>query len=172
MVLAAVFAIVLCSLALVGAQHGLGQHIWTISSDLPVFLQNIRGFTQALYGCYLSYATAITFTKCSIVASYLRLFPNEKFRWIIKIAAVVIIALWICSVFAIIFECIPVQAAWDWTITNAKCIDIVTYLIVSSSVNIVTDLILCVAPIPILYKMNMSLSQRMILCVVFGFGLL
>ena len=40
--------------------------------------------------------------------------------------------------FVIVFECVPVRAAWDWT-TKGRCIDVLTYFYVSSVVNIVTD---------------------------------
>jgi hypothetical protein len=172
MILALACSITMSSFCLRGAYYGLGQHIWNIATDVDGFLANAKGVTQSLYGSYLSYGTAIMFTKCSIIASYLRIFPNPVLRRVVQITGIVVLAIWLCSLFVIIFQCIPVNAAWDWSISDARCIDLVSYLIVSSSVGIVTDVILVVAPIPFVVRMNMTKSQRSIVCILFGFGAL
>lgn len=172
MLIAAIFAIILSTFCLLGTRYGLGEHIWNLSTDPSIFLAKAKGITQSLYGGYLSYASAISFTKCSIIASYRRVFPGKVFRCIIIVTGLVTAALWLCSVFTIIFECNPVEAAWDWTIKDAQCIDIVKYMIVNSSVNVVTDIMLCLAPIPLLMKIHMPMGQRLIVCILFGFGAL
>lgn len=73
--------------------------------------------------------------------------------------------------FAIVFECVPVSAAWDWT-EQGRCIDILKFFDVSSAFNIITDLTLLVAPLPVFWGMNMRRGERIIICGLFGFGLL
>jgi hypothetical protein len=122
--------------------------------------------------CQVLYATAVTFTKASIIASYLRILPKALFRRLMYVTGAVILASWICSVLITIFQCHPIQGAWDFELTNTKCIDILTFFYISSSVNIVTDLILCTSPLPLFAKLNIALNERIMLCVLFGFGLL
>jgi len=84
MALAAIFTIVLCSFNLVGTNFGLGTHIWRLAPSIPILLHKTTRITQSLYGCYLSYATAITLTKCYIIVSYLRIFPNQSLRQLVR----------------------------------------------------------------------------------------
>ena len=43
-------------------------------------------------------------------------------------------------------------------------------LYASSAVNIATDILLCVLPLPHLWRLKMPLKQRIILCVLFAGG--
>lgn len=51
-----------------------------------------------------------------------------------------------------------------------KCIDYVAYLYASSAVNIITDIALCVLPLPYFWRLDMSRKQRIILCMLLGGG--
>jgi hypothetical protein len=127
--------------------------------------------TKALYGCYLSYALAIAFVKFSIIATYLRIFTANGLRKTIWFIAFVVLALLLCNIFAIIFTCVPVQAAWKYDI-KGKCFPIVNFFYASSGINIATDLALCILPIPTLWALSMPRSQRVVLCMLFALGAL
>ncbi|KAL3417749.1 hypothetical protein PVAG01_10759 [Phlyctema vagabunda] len=172
MVVAAAVALILSSFFLDGATHGLGKHIWILYRDEPNFLATMKHFTQSLYACYLTYATAITLTKVSIIFSYIRIFPaqNRQLRQFLLITGILIVAIWFCSIFAIIFECTPVQAAWDLTIPNGKCIDILSFFYVISALTIATDIILWITPLPYFWKMNINIREKLLLCILFSFA--
>ena len=126
---------------------------------------------QVLWINNLLYSTALMCVKLSIVACYLRVFPNKRiFRKIIWANAVVIIALWICSIFVGIFQCNPPQAAWEVTFQGAHCIAIVNFYYPANSVNIVSDLVLCIAPLRIIWKLRVSKLERVFVIALFGFG--
>lgn len=74
------------------------------------------------------------------------------------------------GVFVTVFQCRPVESAWDFTIEGRKCLDYVNYLYASSALNVATDIILCVLPWPCLWRLNMPTKQRMILCLLFAGG--
>jgi len=169
--LAAIFTIVLCSFNLVGTNFGLGTHIWRVATSIPILLHNTTRITQSLYGCYLSYTTAITLTKCSIIVSYLRIFPNQSLRQLVRYTGVLVVLIWVCSVFVIIFQCQPIEAAWNWMV-HGKCVNILIFFYVSSSINIATDLVLWIAPLPLFWSMNLKLRERVLVCVLFSFGFL
>jgi len=149
--LATLSTIALSAFALLATHYGLGTHIWHLNPSLnassttaeigaavPVFLLEIKHFTQSLFGCYLAYSTAITLVKASIIVSYLRLFPNKALRLCTYGTLVLVLAMWICSIFCTVFTCVPVQAAWNYTV-KGRCINTLAYFYVSSSINIVTD---------------------------------
>lgn len=112
--MAAICTIGLCSISIVGASFGLGIHIWNLGAtdNFPLFLYNTKRITQALFAGCLTYATAITLTKCSIIASYLRIFPNQTFRHVMYGTGIVIILMWMCSVLVTILQCQPIESAW------------------------------------------------------------
>jgi hypothetical protein len=172
MVLALIFALLSSIATLIGRSFGLGKHIWNLSPNLLDVAQDIGPITKSLYGSYLAYSTSITFTKLSIIATYVRIFPNGPLRYSIFGIGVVVIMNWITSVFCIIFTCIPVEAAWDYTIKNARCIHIIDYFYTSAGVNIATDLLLCFLPLPTIWKLQMPKAQRVVVCIIFGLGTL
>ena len=171
MIFAVVFALVLFSTALVAAHYGLGIHIWNLDSNLLNLPDEASRLVKLLFVCSIAYSSAITFTKCAIIASYLRIFPSKNLRKVLYVVGFVVLSFWIASVFAIIFTCSPVQALWDFNIPG-KCFPIVTFFYFYAGFNIATDIILCVAPIPLLWAMNLPTRQKFIVCILFGIGLL
>lgn len=172
MLIALVFAILLSVSCLIGHHFGLGKHIWNLTPNLLDLPADTGRVTKDLYGCYLAYATAIAFTKFSIMATYFRIFSSKgALRKVVIVIAVIVLCFWICSIFAIIFTCVPVQASWDYTI-KGKCYPLVNFFYVSSAFNIATDLVLCFLPIPTLWALNMSTAQRVVLCALFSGGTL
>lgn len=95
--------------------------------------------------------------------------------------------LWICGIFVTLFQCDPVDQAWKID-PNRKCINYVNYLYASSAVNVFTDIVLCILPIPHLWKLSesspktslnfvliltqseMPVRQRIALCLLFVGG--
>ncbi|KAF2877998.1 hypothetical protein BDV95DRAFT_633475 [Massariosphaeria phaeospora] len=167
-VFAAVFTITLASVCLGATSHGLGTHFWMLPSA-DVF-DITKSCIQYLYVCQVLYACAIGSTKIAIIASYLRFILDQKFRTAMYSTAVVIVGLWCSGVFVTVFQCSPVSGAWDFTNTTRTCLEFVTYLYASSSINVVTDIVLCVLPCPYLWKLHMPLKQRIILCFLFTGG--
>jgi len=165
---ASVFTIALASVCLAATSQGLGTHVWLI--PLGHQFKTLKTCIQHLYVCQVLYACAIAFTKISIIASYLRFIVDPKFRIAMYATTTVILGLWITGVFVTIFQCRPVSGAWTFTDTNRKCINFVDYLYASSAVTVVTDLVLCVLPLPYLWRLPMPVKQRIILCVLFGGG--
>jgi len=171
MILALLFAILLSASCLLGEHFGLGKHIWNLTSNLLDIPEHVGLITKTLYGCYLSYATAITFIKYSIMATYFRIFPKGILRHIVIAIGLVVTAIWICNIFAIIFTCVPIQAAWNYNI-EGNCFPIVHFFYASSSFNITTDLLLWFLPLPTLWALSMPKPQRVVLCFLFSMGAL
>jgi hypothetical protein len=141
---------------------------------------------QYLYVCQVLYAFAIALTKIAIISSYLRFIQDRAFRTAMYVISVIIAGLWVTGkagpashsiaythsspgLFVTIFQCRPVSGACNFTI-DRKCIDYISYLYASSAVNVATDILLCILPLPHLWRLNMPLKQRLILCVLLAGG--
>lgn len=83
---------------------------------------------------------------------------------------VVVGLLWLCSVFATIFQCSPVRAAWDFTITNRRCFPYVHYLYASAAITIATDVMLCTIPLPYFWRLQLPRRQKLVICFLFLVG--
>jgi hypothetical protein len=171
MILALMFALLMSASTLVGAHFGLGKHLWNLSPDIYKIPESTARVTKSLYGSYLSYTLAIAFVKFSIIATYFRIFADGLLRRTIMAVGLIVTGLLICNIFAIIFTCVPVEAAWKYEI-KGKCFPIVNFFYASSAINIATDLALCFLPIPTLWSLSMPRSQRVVLCILFGLGAL
>jgi hypothetical protein len=172
MLIAVVFAILLSISCLIATSLGLGKHLWNINPNLAELPEDVSRLVKVLLGCHLAYYLALTFTKLSILATYTRLFPDGIYRYTIYLIGTIVVIFWITSIFVIMLTCVPVQAAWDYSITNPKCIHILKYFYVSAAFNIGTDLILFFLPVSTIWKISVSRAQRVVVCLLFGMGTL
>ncbi|EAT89851.1 hypothetical protein SNOG_03120 [Parastagonospora nodorum SN15] len=78
---------------------------------------------------------------------------GKTFRLIMYMTLFIVVGLWICGIFVSLFQCDPVDQAWKID-PNRKCINYVNYLYASSAVNVFTDVVLCILPIPYLWKLS------------------
>jgi hypothetical protein len=78
----------------------------------------------------------------------------------------------------VIFQCSPVRAGWDITMRpptgTAKCIEPNTYTnigMLNSAINIITDLIFALVPIPMIWKLQVNTRTRIGLAAILSLGL-
>ncbi|KAL1798660.1 hypothetical protein ACET3X_002697 [Alternaria dauci] len=151
---------------------GLGKH----AEAFP--LENIFPFFKVMYFYSILIISAYSFIKLSIGFFLLRLADRTKWRPFLISMLVFIAAFTIGSTFAIIFQCIPVQAGWDYNLRppmgTAKCYDANIFKnvgVFNSSVNIATDLLFALIPIPMVWKLQVTIQTRIGLAVILSLGL-
>ncbi|RKF55770.1 Satratoxin biosynthesis SC1 cluster protein 4 [Erysiphe neolycopersici] len=172
LIVAVFFTISLSISSLIGEDLGLGNHIWQLSLADPIEkLRATSDITKTLYACYLTYPTAITFTKLSIMATYFRIFPQGSLRNITVSLSIITLTFWVASIFAVIFTCIPVRSAWDYSI-EGHCYNTLNFFMISSSFHILLDIMLCVLPISLIWSLSIPKTQRLILLALFCGGAL
>lgn len=85
-----------------------------------------------------------------------------------------LIVLWcISQILVSAFTCIPIEGLWDPTVSavcNAIGPDPQFYM--ASVGNIVTDFIILLLPLPVVWKLKLRRPQKVVLFVVFGVGFL
>ncbi|KAL2277345.1 hypothetical protein FJTKL_00058 [Diaporthe vaccinii] len=164
---AAAFTLSFCMVSLGATMHGLGQH----SSDLIDAGIDLRHIIEFLWAGHILYSFAIAFAKLSIISSNFRIFPHDRLHKLMYVMLTVTLALLVVSVMATIFICLPIQAAWDPTIrAQAKCYQFPTFLYASTTVNIVTDVVLCTAPLPYFLRLGLPRKQKIGACLLFIVG--
>jgi hypothetical protein len=145
-------------------KFGLGKHL----DDLPPTTNHAASLELFYYGEALYYIT-VSLTKVSILFLYLRLFPQENYRIFNYIMMAFVIATGFSCTVAGIFQCDPIRKAW-LTDLPGKCFNQPSLFIANAGLNIAQDLIIYGLPIPMLWKVQRPLKERIALTGIFVVG--
>ena len=101
----------------------------------------------------------------------MRIFSQHKaLTRTLYVTGVVVIGIGVSAMFATIFQCTPVQAAWDFGIEDGTCFPFSDFLYANAAVSIATDFVLVAAPLPYFWSLNLPARQRVMICILFGVG--
>ncbi|KAL7919816.1 MFS general substrate transporter [Trichoderma austrokoningii] len=151
-----------------GVSNGLGKH------DVDIPPDQIPTLRHCEYVFSILYNPALMATKTSILIFYLRLTQNTQMvlRFASWLILVIVNIAGLVLTFMNIFQCTPVQAAWNADYNGpTKCIPLLTEFICAAPVNIVTDLAILALPIPVLTGMRLPSRQKTILVITFTLGI-
>jgi hypothetical protein len=114
---------------------------------------------------------ALVTVKIGILMLYHKIFGlagSRWFRW--SIIGLIIFGLMHAVAYglALIFQCWPIAAKWDTSITDAKCINADLLIFVGAILSITEDFILVLLPISELRKLQMSALKRVGIIVMFA----
>ncbi|GJC95772.1 integral membrane protein [Colletotrichum higginsianum] len=126
----------------------------------------------AAYGVQTLFAICLGFIKIGITLMLQRIFFVRTF----KIAAWITTGLCVCWMFFTIligiFICQPVAMNWDPTTPGGTCGNQNAAFAAVGYFDLVTDLIILVLPIPMVYKLQLRWPHKIALYVIFGAGAL
>ncbi|KAI4220652.1 MAG: hypothetical protein L6R36_007465 [Xanthoria steineri] len=165
-VLAYAMTIVFSALLIVGNARGLGYHLW----DIPMteFSRALKMLTIAQW----INLPLLGVIKFSCLLSYWRIFkPNQKIRWALQASMTLLVCAYVGMFFASLFECWPLATNWEPAISRGHCLKPkggVPY--VSGSINVVSDIVVLVLPIPAIWSLKMDLRRKLRLVAVFSVG--
>jgi len=126
---------------------------------------------QIVLAQVLFYNISITLCKLSILAQLLRFFLDRPFRIACLCLMIFNVAYILGTLLAFVFACRPINYLWDPFISGGgKCIDYTIAWYVMTSLGIVTDIALCVLPMPVLKHLHLTRKQKNGLMVVFALG--
>ncbi|KAK3693293.1 hypothetical protein B0T22DRAFT_37389 [Podospora appendiculata] len=140
----------------------LGRHVWMVSAD-----ESIKQL-KCLFAAMLIYNLAQILTKTSFLLQYRRIFQDTRTRraclWLL-----VILSLWgVTQEFLVAFACNPV--ALFIPSQGAVCIDSLAVWYLTSIMNIVTDFIIFLVPLPAIYTLQLPRKQKLLVAAVFSLG--
>ena len=124
---------------------------------------------QSTIATEIFYCPAIACVKFSVLLLYRRIFPNPRFRIIIWSLGAFITCYSLVLLFGIIFQCKPIRGAWDPAI-DAKCIDLGLIIVVTSALNVFTDVSTLCLPMPLLWRLNLPKERKIQLTGIFLLG--
>ncbi|KAF4456694.1 Puromycin-sensitive aminopeptidase [Fusarium austroafricanum] len=140
--------------------YGFGKHIWNVR------LKNMLTYMDFVLALCLTYLWPPVFAKLAILALYYRLIPNKRFHYTIYAFVAALLISTILFTVLITVPCKPVYGL------NGTCD--VKLMTAQGVLNIASDVILIVLPIPIIYKLKLPLKQRItaILLLTLGSGVI
>ncbi|KAL4888674.1 hypothetical protein BDV59DRAFT_136298 [Aspergillus ambiguus] len=118
----------------------------------------------------LDFPFTVTPAKISILLFYVRIFNTPKFRVLAGIVGFIVLGHGIGVFFAAIFQCSPVQFAWDKTIEGGSCFDQQAFYRYVSPPNILTDVLILIMPLPLIWRLHTRMTQKLALTGVFILG--
>ncbi|KAM0816202.1 putative Integral membrane protein [Seiridium cardinale] len=148
--------------------YGMGPYLARHALS-DVQLAEVIDFLRFLFAGQLLYVVSLAMIKYTILAFYWRLLCVRA--RIPILIAVFIVTAWALSIIClVIFTCSPIEAQWDLTIVDSKCISLGVVYVSGSIPNVVTDVIILLLPIPYVWRLQAPLAQRFILGGMFMLG--
>jgi hypothetical protein len=129
------------------------------------------------YVSLVVYLVAVVLTKLSVLAFiwHLSSRSDAKFRRIVLVTGVFIVASAFAVGMMVTFDCRPIPAAWDYLIrtrTVRGCYSMQQILVTWSVVLAVTDLWLLVLPSHLIWTLRMPKQNKIRLTIMFSLGLI
>ncbi|KAG9186348.1 hypothetical protein G6011_02904 [Alternaria panax] len=142
----------------------LGVHIWELTGHRVNSTMNLISVASIIYCPFLASA------NLSLLLFYLRLSHIHWFRLCVYASMFLVVGYNIALVFPLIFACTPFRRNWDVTITEGSCIDRTPLYMATAVLNMATDILLLVLPVPMVVKLQMPRAQKAGLICIFGVG--
>ena len=121
----------------------------------------------------IEYAVAICMTKLAVLWLYRRVFSpqrNNAFDSTILSLIIIFISYYGSTILVKIFECSPRSKIADKTIPGT-CINLSMLINADGVFNTITDVIILLLPIKAVWKLNIKKQKKVIVILVFTFGL-
>ncbi|KAF5859047.1 hypothetical protein ETB97_003428 [Aspergillus alliaceus] len=166
-----IFAVGLQAISITGVvQAGIGyNHVESIAAVYG--LEPITKLLRLIIPLqYLWVLLSLERTKVSTLFLYLHIFPVT---WVVRIAWAtigVIVAWAIATILVRCLICQPYSYNWDQTIQGGSCGNQVTSFTVTEVINLVTDVVVLVISMPLLYRLQMATYKKVTLIAVSGLG--
>ncbi|KAE8381292.1 hypothetical protein BDV26DRAFT_278872 [Aspergillus bertholletiae] len=169
LIIAWVFSIGTQAVILYGFGHaGYGIHL----SQLPVSV--LSTYRKCMLAASVIYVPALAFAKLALLMLYYRLLKatHPVYVYIIYVVGFIIAGYSIALDLALIFGCSPIQKSWDVTITTGSCINTSGVYLATAITNTVSDVVLILIPIPIVWGLQLPFIQKVGVICMFGVGFL
>ena len=144
---------------------GVGRHFNTIQPDTQLQILKI------LYITYFVYDVAITLPKFSALFFYRRVFGSGNKPFAIALwVGHFLIAAWLVGILVMtVFLCTPSQKYYEPTVPG-YCMNLDTAWLASAIPSVVIDVYILTLPMPMLWKLQLKLTRKLLLLGVFVCG--
>ncbi|KAF2842059.1 integral membrane protein [Patellaria atrata CBS 101060] len=146
---------------------GLGSHIGVVMLRGP---ENFMNYMQIVWLSSMFYNATLGFLKVSVLALYMRL-GDRVLRKMAFVMVIIVSCQASANVFTCIFQCNPIKAAWDLSITDKVCVNINAFYLANAALNIATDLLTYTLPIRLVINLQVPRNQKIALGIMLCLGL-
>ncbi|OJJ42185.1 hypothetical protein ASPZODRAFT_77553 [Penicilliopsis zonata CBS 506.65] len=149
---------------IIGGYYGLGRHVWSVP------LADVEGLIHILFAYVLLYFIAVPLVKLSVLLFYRRIFGM---RWTLWFCAGLTVGYWAGCTAAFLSCCRPLSYYWMQYShpDSGKCIfELYPFYIGNAAASMATDVLILTVPMPIVWKLHMRRSQRLLVCSIFLLG--
>lgn len=115
------------------------------------------------------WALAVTVTKASILAQYLRVFSSRIVRLLCYVLFFLLVPTVLWDIFAGTFLCRPMAKLWDPSIPGA-CMNAHDYWLSAAGMNIGLDFLVLLLPLPAITSLHLPRRQKICIIGVFLLG--
>lgn len=151
-------------LLIVSGHHGLGKHIWSVPPAEAVELMRV------LFSFVVLYVLTVPLIKLSVLLFYRRIFGMTYTIWF---CVFLTIGYFISGTIAFLACCRPVSYFWTQFAEHSggKCVfNLYPFYVTHAAINVATDGIILLVPIPIVWKLQMRWTQKLMLSGIFLVG--
>ncbi|RAQ46652.1 hypothetical protein AFGD_000269 [Aspergillus flavus] len=169
-----IVASLLCAFGVLACFIGESHH------GVGLFSDDIKPEDFQILSEYMFYHAIVIVLGISLVKVSLALFllrfasPNKNLKRFITGALVFLIIFTVACILTLIFQCLPVRAAWDFSLReNARCYSMKTYLSIgefNSAINIATDFVFATLPAFMFSKVQVNKRTRVSLMGILSLG--
>ena len=146
---------------------GAGRHAayWDITNP-----SMIGTWAKLIYVVEMTYFLAVCLSKVAILALYLRIFRNKLELVTTYVLVGVVVTTWLSETIAACLQCLPFEYQWDKIIPGGHCFNQQDYYRYVSVPNFVTDVVMLILPLHMVWMLNTSRMQKVGLTFVFLTG--
>lgn len=115
----------------------------------------------------------LTCVKLSVLVWFWSIFAphNSDIRLPMVAVGVLCVAWGLAALLLVVFQCVPVRAAWDMlAAARARCIPFGNLIVGYELTNMLLDVAILALPIRALFRLRMSLSRKITVAFIFCLG--
>jgi hypothetical protein len=147
---------------------GLGREVWAVP------FAKITAFVRSVYALEILYFLQIVLVKATLLFFFLRIFPNQVTRRLIRYTLVFNTLYGVIFTIIAIVPCQPVSYYWtNWSEeTKGRCVDINALVWANAGISVVLDVWMLVIPLYEVFRLQMTWRKRISVALMFFVGTL
>lgn len=147
-------------------RNGLGLHL------LAVKPEQIKNLTRALLFEAPTFQIAVMLNQLSLLFLYKRVFTTVEswFKYVLYALGIFCIGSGVALFFAGLLHCMPLNHGWNPNVPGHCGVDIQALYITATVLNLVGDIGIVAAPIPLIWSLQMSLPTKVAVTGMFLLG--
>ncbi|KAF2683323.1 hypothetical protein K458DRAFT_452824 [Lentithecium fluviatile CBS 122367] len=154
----------LAAAAFVAIERGMGMTLDTVLEESGV--HGLIQYNQAIYVCAIFYNTSLGLIKLSVLSLYHRILrgvQSQILRNVVWGMFILVAANTTANVLVAIFQCWPIEAAWDISIpkNDKRCVNINAFYLGNAITGVTTDALVYFLSIPIILPLNLSTKTKL-----------